>query len=229
MVTKLQSDMRLYSVILLLLLLIGCANKEQRKGQSIAQVENAFESLISEIINREVFISDSLSNALNELLSKQGNYMYFVDDTVSLKEQTLVITVNPSLNLKESQYHLNAYEICIISKDSIIIDGLPGKLENNKQLFSHFLRSKSEKYQYLMKSETSDPNRLPIAHIGIYFQDQGLSREEWEIVFLSIHQINGVYKNVKSQNPLPPLRILLNFEMDYCSKFLLPEDLKIDN
>ncbi len=73
MVTKLQSNMRLYSVILLLLLLIGCDNKEHRKVQSIAQGENAFESLISELINREVFISDSLSNALNELLSKQEN------------------------------------------------------------------------------------------------------------------------------------------------------------
>lgn len=119
-------------------------------------------------------------------------------------------------HVNETQYHLHAYEICIHSSDSIIIDGLPNTLEYNKQGFSSYLTFYSER----VKNHDS----LPLAHIGMDFSN-GLSAAEWKVFFQSINQVIEVYR-AETPDTSQPLKILLNFDMEYCSKALLPEDFK---
>ena len=183
---------------------------------------------------------------------------FIVSDSIDLDRNCLIRKVDGEFQSKELiSVHLNSFEVCIKGKDSVFIDGSLLGIQQVKSEFSNYYELIHSGNIDVKKDEDSIAyfGEVLIPEILIEIGIDGILNKtsdstKWNTFYKSLNFLLKTHDELRNEIALEkfgkpfkelnaekknviiiyrPIRLILNFDMKYCSEALFPEDFQYRN
>ncbi len=206
---------KLFPVLLILLFFIiyQCTNKfENKSNGKISNIEISDLIKKGEKVFQNIHAIEDIGCQINQLLLSQNNELliYITDSIINENNKGPVLKYETIDFSKVGVYRdLYMFEICIINKDSLLVDKeLVNNIVNLKKSIEKFYDLVIKKlYPYPFPIEKDSIKYFGEVEIPeIIFQlstdiksKRGLSKEEWKLFFTCLNEINNVIDNARNK------------------------------
>ncbi|MBW6483830.1 MAG: hypothetical protein K0B10_12335 [Vicingaceae bacterium] len=230
--------------------LLSCNNRqEQKKSKGNLTVEDYVQIGINNYDNS--IIIDSISDKLNNLIIEDTSfYKLYISQSYSIEKDELSLFFERKYYSQADifQIHFHGFEICL--NDSIMVDGIKDELASVKGGYLNYYNLHIDgTYKTEMKKDSIEyfgevqiPNLY--AHVGVNTKPNNrLDKSKWKSFFYSINEIIYCYdkirdniakkkfeksfnelnqKEKKSVTEYRPLKVMVSFDMEFCSETITP-------
>ncbi len=235
----------------MLLLVVSICTLSCQNEISEPQVQTAnqnIETLLSKYVNSNSNIdTEELQNLLIKVEKNKEFRLIFTDSSNRDNDQTTLINVQTQFYSREdeSTYHHHCFELCILDKDSIFVDGAIGKESLIKRSYNSrwSFEMDNRREESATKTIIGNLGEVAIGHScaligGDILNHRDNKIEELKILLRSIRSIieeiervrelaakkyfktsyhNLTFDQKSSINMIEPLNISVSFDMKFCS------------
>lgn len=232
-------------VVLIAILFSNCWNNTSDK-QEIHNIETTVEYLINSVLINQNKLIDigSIGLLMNRLiLQKERTFRIVIRDSIDLEEEMFLYCFTTQEYSQQKLRHINdnCYEVYFKNETNIFVEGFHTDPNSIEELIIKNYGSVS-----FDKTNNQDYTALTICLGANVYYSKGLTMNAWNKYFNCLFSIIEAYKSIRNKIGLNlygqafeklkfaekeeivkryPLKIILYYDMVYCSKPVLPSDI----
>lgn len=229
--------------------------EETKVGQNVSLTVEELTEVGINNFNNDLLLDSISKELNNLIITDTSYYKFYISDFFDKNLNQVQLSFHRKYynQIDILSVHFHGFEICIIDNETIFIDGMQNELNsiNNNYLNYYHLHNNGTFQTELKEDSINFFGKIQVpdlyAHIGLNIKpDKVIDKSKWKYFFYSINEIISCYNKIRedvakerfkksfqdlnqkekeSVIEYRPLKIMISFDMEFCSEMVKPKEL----